>query len=253
MMKGTSLTQFYINIRPFGAPPLNEGNLHPFEGDQVYHDNPPESDSQFVNLDGTLEALRLPDASNNTIPDFSKVGHRQGHVRIPNVPVRIVLDPSPSTDQDDTARIQAAIDQVSTLPLEFTGPEGEGGAVRGAVLLSAGVYRCAGALIIHSSGVVLRGEGQDESGTIAVATGAIQRDFLLVNGMLTSEMGSVEFQQSYGRSKKMMPTKGYGSKKVNTQTRSDMYIPVGETHLPVENTAGFQVGGRVAVRPFSQF
>lgn len=115
--------------------------------------------------------------------------------------------------------------------------------------MRAGVYRCAGCLIIHTSGVVLRGEGQDESGTIVVAMGTVQRDFLLVNGMLSSNLGTVQFQRSqgHGRPKEMMPTNGYGSKKANTQIRQGLYIPVGETHHPVDDTAGFQVNGRIVV------
>lgn len=48
------------------------------------------------------------------------------------------------------------------------------------------------ALVIHASGVVLRSEGQDEAGTVIVATGAIQRDFILANGLLSSGMGTGE-------------------------------------------------------------
>ncbi|KAG0009928.1 hypothetical protein BGZ81_003076, partial [Podila clonocystis] len=153
-------------------------------GSDFSHHAPPLDQS---NNNGRLDILKLPDQFNNTIPDFSMVGYREGHVRIPSVPTRIVLESSPSTE-DDTARIQAALDQVAQLPLESVGPHGA--AVRGAVLLRAGVYRVAGALILNASGIVLRGEGQDESGTIVVATGAIQRDFILVNGQLTSDMGS---------------------------------------------------------------
>ncbi|CAO3569208.1 unnamed protein product [Mortierella alpina] len=198
-----------------------------------------------------LEALKLPDEYNNTVPDFSRVGYREGHVLIPVVPDRVIVEPSANQGEDDTARIQAAIDQVSGLPLA---PLGEGGAmVRGAVLLKAGVYRVAGALVLHSSGVVLRGEGQSETGTIVVATGAIQRDFILVNGMLKPEMGSVDIQTSKARTKEMMPTNGYkSSKRPATYTRAGVYIPVGETFLPVESTTGYNVGDRIVVeRPGS--
>lgn len=147
---------------------------------------------------------------------------------------------------DDTSRIQSAIDQVSAQPLEPIGEDGA--AVRGAVLLKAGVYRVAGALIIHASGVVLRGEGQDEAGTIVVATGTIQRDFILINGMLSFDMGTVEKQQTLAKTKEMMPTNGYeSSKKHTTTTMTGVYVPVGETHIPVESIEGFYIGQRIVV------
>ncbi|KAF9958412.1 hypothetical protein BGZ72_000400 [Mortierella alpina] len=225
--------------RPFMAPPFEDSLVQPQQPAGAYTGN------------ALLEALKLPDEHNNTVPDFSRVGYREGHTVIPVIPERVVVEPSSTQGEDDTARIQAAIDQVSAMPLE---PLGEGGAmVRGAVLLKAGVYRVAGALIIHSSGVVLRGEGQDETGTIVVATGTIQRDFILVNGMLRSEMGSMEIQMTNARSKEMMPTNGYKSpKRPATYTRAGVYIPVGETLIPVESTAGYNVGDRIVIeRPGS--
>ncbi|KAF9584475.1 hypothetical protein BGW38_006345, partial [Lunasporangiospora selenospora] len=192
----------------------------------------------------------LPDQFNNTIPDFSRVGYRQGHVQLPSVPVRVVVEPSVQEDIDDTTRIQEAIDQVASLPLEPFGEEGS--AFRGAVLLKAGTYRVAGALVIHTAGIVLRGEGQDEAGTIIIATGAIQRDFILVNGQLTSESASVQVQEAKARTKEMMPSNGYKGTKKSTHIRAGVFVPVGETYLQVESTAGFQVGDPIVVeRPGS--
>jgi hypothetical protein len=193
-----------------------------------------------------LSALKLPDACNNTIPDFSRVGYREGHVKIPMVPVQMVVEPSLDPYADDTARIQDAIDQVGKLPLECIGQDGA--RVRGAVLLKAGTYRVAGALIINASGVVLRGEGQDEQGTVVVATGNIQRDFILINGMLTADMGADEIQGAKARTREMMPTNGYkGSRKPDTYTQSGVFIAVGSTQIPVLDTKGYNVGDRIVV------
>lgn len=184
------------------------------------------------------------------LPDFSRVGYREGHIAIPKVPVRVTLLPS-SDEGDDTTRIQEAIDKVSKME-----PIGNNGAkARGAVLLKAGVYRVAGALVLHSSGVVLRGEGQNEGGTIVKATGKIQRDFIFVNGMLTSDMGSIEFQEKHPRkdgkpakAEIMMPKNGYEtSSGPVSHTRKGVDIPVGETHIPVESTADFNPGDRIMV------
>ncbi|KAF8929964.1 hypothetical protein EDD21DRAFT_382568 [Dissophora ornata] len=223
------------------TPPLD--NNHPTEN--VYQPIGEISGSD------ALKALRLPDEHNNTTPDFSRVGYREGSVPIPTVPVRVILKPSMNQAQDDTARIQYAIDQVSAMPLVNIGENGA--AVRGAVLFKAGVYRVAGALIIHSSGVVLRGEGQDELGTIIIATGTIQRDFILVNGMLTSDMGTVEMQQSKARTNETMPVNEYEEpRKPITNTRAGIYIPAGETRIPVESVAGYEVGDRIVIeRPAS--
>ncbi|KAF9136180.1 hypothetical protein BGW39_005562 [Mortierella sp. 14UC] len=258
-LKGTIETSFnnmqlnqkltLLKYTPFEAPPLD---------DHFVEVPPPEQLGQTVapaqpfTSDGTLEALKLPDEYHNTIPDFSRAGYREGQVRILVVPVSVIVEPSNNDTVDDTAQIQSAIDQVSAQSLEPIGEDGA--AVRGAVFLKAGVYRVAGAIIVHTSGLVLRGEGQDETGTIIVATGAIQRDFILVNGMLDSEMGTVEKQQALAETKEMMPTNGYKSSKLlpTTMTMAGVYVPVGETHIPVERIEGFSVGERIVIeRPGS--
>ncbi|KAF9157293.1 hypothetical protein DFQ26_008896 [Actinomortierella ambigua] len=195
---------------------------------------------------GDLRALSLPDSNQNTIPDFSRVGYREGCARIPLVPVQMVLQPSNNPAVDDTERIQHAIDYVAKLPLFPMG--NDGAQVRGAVLLKAGTYRVAGAIIINASGVVLRGEGQDHDGTTIVATGKIQRDFILVNGILTSDMGTVEKQHQLARKSEMMPRNGYkGCKKSATYTRQGLYIPVGTVHLPVDSVQGYHVGEEIVI------
>lgn len=207
---------------------------------------PPYEEQQSVDT-GDLTAIKLPDSCGNTIPDFSRVGYREGHVRIPFVPVQMVVEPSLDPMSDDTTRIQAAIDYVATLPLQCIGQDGA--RIRGTVLLKAGTYRVAGALIINASGVVLRGEGHDDQGTIVVATGAIQRDFILVNGMLTSDMGTVEMQRTKARTREMMPVNGYrGSKKPVTYTKGGVFIPTGTTHIPVQCIDGYNVGDAIVVR-----
>src|SRR5690242_871960 len=73
--------------------------------------------------DGAL--VYAPDEHGNRIPDFSTSGYAGGDKEIPDVPVRVVVSP---IDGDETARIQKAIDYVSSLPLDTNG-------IRGAVLL----------------------------------------------------------------------------------------------------------------------
>ncbi|KAF9567906.1 hypothetical protein EC968_003142 [Mortierella alpina] len=81
-----------------------------------------------------------------------------------------------------------------------------------------------------------------------MATGAIQRDFILVNAMLNSSMGSVEMQRLKARTREMAPRNEYRhKKKEDTHTRAGTYIPVGSTEIPVVSTVGFGVGDRVII------
>lgn len=120
--------------------------------------------------DGALEYVRA--ANGDVVPDFSHAGFRGGGVRFPDVFARVRVSP---VEGDDGARIQAAIDLVSKLPLDKKG-------VRGAVQLEAGRYEIAGNLRLSASGVVLRGAGSGERGTTLVATGSDRRALIVVSG-----------------------------------------------------------------------
>lgn len=89
------------------------------------------------------------DAQGNRIPDFSNAGYRGGGVELPDVTVKKIISPIPA---DNTAHIQAAINEVAAMPPDASG-------FRGAVLMEAGEYIVNGTLIIAKSGVVLRGVG----------------------------------------------------------------------------------------------
>ncbi|KAF9930138.1 hypothetical protein BGZ67_005976 [Mortierella alpina] len=210
------------------------------------------TNTSFYALDSAkAREWELPDSHGNIIPNFSRVGYREGHVKIPLVPVEEILEPLGLPD--DTSRIQAAIDKVGNLPLKSYGKDGI--MYRGAVLLKKGTYKVAGALIINESGVVLRGEGKTApGGTTIIATGNIQRDFILVNSMLASSMGSPAEQKKKARTRDMMPRNGYrSSKRPETHSRKGIYIPVGTTTLPVDDIAGFNVNDKIVVeRPGSK-
>ena len=95
-----------------------------------------------------------------------------GGVKLPEVPERVTVAPA---DRDAGARIQAAIDKVSAMPAEKSG-------FRGAVLIKRGVYKIDRPLRITTSGVVLRGEGQGEKGTVLVATQRKQHALIEIAG-----------------------------------------------------------------------
>jgi hypothetical protein len=173
----------------------------------------------FPGPDGSL--IYQPDARDNRIEDYSMVGYQTGIVPLPDttggvsVPVQVTLDPSSG---DQTARIQAAIDQVSSLPLDDNG-------FRGAVLLTAGNYPISGQLHIHASGVVLEGVGSDPgTGTVLEATGTSQRQLIVVTGSGSRSTVSG-----------------------TTHNLIDNYVPVGATSFTVDSTANLHVGDSVII------
>lgn len=85
------------------------------------------------------------------------------------------LQPAPNgSTEDDTARIQAALDAAGAAPLSpATG-------FRGAVVLSEGTFRIATGLLLQHDGVVLRGAGVGQ--TVLLATAATQYTMLTVRG-----------------------------------------------------------------------
>lgn len=90
------------------------------------------------------------DQENNYIPDFSYAGYKNGETPIPSLAVVKTIT---SIEGDNTAHIQAALDELAAMPLDENG-------FRGALLLEAGSYEIHGTVIIRESGVVLRGVGQ---------------------------------------------------------------------------------------------
>ncbi|HXS93013.1 MAG TPA: hypothetical protein VN736_00320 [Candidatus Limnocylindrales bacterium] len=113
----------------------------------------------YPGSDGKL--VYVPDEQGNVIHDCSHAGYGGGGVPIPTAPVKETVWPVAG---DNTANLQAAIDKVSGLPLDRNG-------FRGAVLLKMGYYNIATPLNIKASGVVLRGEGNGDTGTILIGTG----------------------------------------------------------------------------------
>ncbi|HWA25398.1 MAG TPA: DUF6298 domain-containing protein [Lacunisphaera sp.] len=154
------------------------------------------------------------DANGNRVIDFSTAGYASGDEPIPFVPAKIVVEPD---GKNDRARIQAALDLVAAMPRDAQG-------FRGAVLLKPGRWLIDTSLRLKASGVVLRGSGADEKGTILVATGTSRRTLLEVGG--TGQRAEVK-----------------GSRRAVT----DAYVPVGAVNFSLENTAGLSVGDRIIV------
>jgi hypothetical protein len=160
--------------------------------------------------DGRLEYTA--DAVGNRLPDFSHAGYGGGGVPLPEVPARVLVEP---VDGDDGARIQAAIDYVSSLAPDTAG-------LRGAVLLAAGRYEIAGQLKLSTSGVVLRGAGPDADGTVLVATGTNRRALIAMHGKSDRTLSAA-------------------------RAVADGVVPVGAAKLHLKDTAGLHAGDAVTV------
>lgn len=147
--------------------------------------------------------------------DFSHAGYMGGGVALPTVAVQKTIEPSGG---DDTARIQAALDEVAALPLKD--------GFRGAVLLAPGVYPCAGTLHLTASGVVLRGSASkgDSRSTIKL----VGRPH---NGITVA--GKVGDREPF--------------EDVRTRT-VDAYVPSGEISFTVADAKGFAAGDTITVR-----
>ncbi len=173
--------------------------------------------------DGRL--VYVADEQGNRIPDFSMVGYGTGIAPIPTVPVRATVTPA---GDDDAAAVQAAIDSVSALPL---GPYG----FRGAVYLTRGRYELARPLVIAASGVVLRGEGEDDAGTILVGNG------VFAGLSLNERFGALTLLKIGGAAG---PALDEGA----ARRIADEYVPLGATSFRVADARGLKAGDTVIVR-----
>lgn len=123
--------------------------------------------STLVQVDATGRLSFPADANGNRIPDFSHAGYRGGGVPLPTIPIVRTLTPESG---DQTARIQAALDEVAALPAQPNG-------YRGALQLSAGSWDVLGTLRLRQHGVVLAGVGHGDdpaTNTILRRTGTSQ-------------------------------------------------------------------------------
>ncbi|MEI6423391.1 MAG: hypothetical protein WCP55_14315, partial [Lentisphaerota bacterium] len=109
--------------------------------------------------DGRLAMLPWNEQGDR-LPDFSYCGYRNGGIKLPEVPTLVTLEPSGA--EDESERIQAALDDLGK-SLEKT-TDG-----RGALLLKKGLWKVNKTLNISYSGVVLRGDGDGEDGTVLLA------------------------------------------------------------------------------------
>lgn len=154
-----------------------------------------------------------PDEQGNRVPDFSYSGYKAGETSLPVAPVRIVV---PVTKGDATRRIQAALDYVAGLPVDKQG-------IRGAVLLQPGEYVIEGGLQLNASGVVLRGSGSGENGTVLLGAGYSRQTLIAMAGVNNRRVQ-------------------------NAVAVTDAYVPVNALSLHVADGSAFKEGDHVIVQ-----
>jgi hypothetical protein len=176
----------------------------------------------YPGTDGKL--VYVADSLGNKIPDFSNAGYKGGGVPIPFVAIKETVWP---VRGDNSANIQAAIDKVSALPVDESG-------FRGAVLLKMGTYDIEKPIYIKASGVVLRGEGNTDIGTILI--GKIPKD-----------------RQTYGRGAGLINIAGpkaIAPQEDTKQLVTDNYVSVGSCSFNVASAKAYKAGDKILVRRY---
>src|SRR5688572_22212328 len=192
-------------------------------------DLPPTVSRIYPGVDGKL--VYVPDEDGNTIIDSSHAGYGGGGVPIPTVPVKETIWPVAG---DNTANVQAAIDKVSALPVDRSG-------FRGAVLLRAGYYRIATPLRIQASGVVLRGEGMGDTGTILIGTGTGRTP-------ASGGPGGGGFGGGQPTLIRIAGGSGATGRDDTRQVILDEHVPVGARRFRIASARGIKPGDMVIVR-----
>ncbi|HEX2920122.1 MAG TPA: hypothetical protein VHO50_03045 [Bacteroidales bacterium] len=189
-------------------------------GKSVGKDIPPTTSLVYPGTNGRL--IYVADSLGNMIPDFSYAGYMGGGVAIPYVTTKEIIWP---VKGDNSPNIQAAIDRVSALTPDASG-------FRGAVLLRMGTYELFSPIYIKASGVVLRGEGMSDVGTILIGKVPENKGTNIARQPLVSISGSTG------------ATINEGSKQIIT----DKYVPVGSRTINVVSAKAFKTGDKVIIR-----
>jgi hypothetical protein len=191
-------------------------------------DLPPTASRVYPGMDNRL--VYVPDEQGNTIIDSSHAGYNGGGTAIPSVPVRETIWPVAG---DNTENIQTAINKVAARSLDA-------GGFRGAVLLKGGYYRMATPVKIEASGVVLRGEGMGDTGTILIGTGTGR----------TAGAGGPGGGGGGNQGTLVMVggASGVALKEETKQIVTEDYVPVGARKFRVASPGSFRPGDTVIVR-----
>ena len=186
-------------------------------------DNSPKSEWVYHDLKGKL--VYKKDARGNRIMDFSHAGYMGGGVALPDVPVKATVHPPADPQADCTELIQEAIDRVSAMPQDEKG-------FRGAVLLMPGKYACAKTITISADGVVLRGSGKTENGSIIYMSGTTNYTAIVISAARRGRQQQTEENTGRGISVKI----------------TNKFIHAGSISFSVADASGFKAGDRVMIQ-----
>jgi len=202
----------------FSEKIYNPTNANKGENDFPVQDLPPSTTLVYPGTNGKL--VYIADSLGNKIPDFSNAGYKGGGVAIPYVAIKETVWP---TLGDNSVNIQAAIDLVSAMTPDASG-------FRGAVLLKMGTYNLEKPIYIKTSGIVLRGEGMSDIGTILI--GKLQKE-----GQGRSRAALVNFEGT-----------ALKAQEETKQVITDNYVPVGARSFNVVSSKAFKAGDKILVR-----
>lgn len=177
--------------------------------------NASKSEWVFLGSRKTLAYKTLE--TGDKIMDFSHAGYMGGGVSLPSVPVKITVKP---LSGDNTDNIQQAIDDVSKMEMV--------NGFRGAVLLAPGTFSCDRTIKLNVSGVLLRGSGSGENGSIINMTGKAHL-CISVKGSPASEPAGP------------------------STVIADAYVPSGTNSFNLQDARSFSVGDTIRItRPVTE-
>lgn len=180
----------------------------------------------FYNSGGILQYKTTE--KGDRILDFSHAGYMGGGVALPDVPVKIKVNP---TGKDDTENIQSAIDEVSKMEMN--------GIFRGAVLLAPGNYTISKTLEISTGGIVLRGSGSGLYGNIKSTLNLAGNPFNAITIRVPRNRNDDENQNDQ-------------SPEIQ-ENIADTYVPSGTNTFTVSNAGKFNVGDIISIdKPVTQ-
>jgi hypothetical protein len=181
--------------------------------------------SQWVHPGSNGKLAYKTTANGDRIIDFSHAGYMGGGVALPNVPVKKIVKPSGTAD--DLQQIQAAINEVSAMPLV--------NGFRGAVQLAAGSFTCSAPIILSVNGVVLKGSGYGKNGTTIHMVGSSHVAITIGRNNTNIKLGSTE--------------KADDGEIASTKTYiTDAYVPAGTNIVTVADIKPFAVGDTIIIR-----
>ena len=168
--------------------------------------------SAWVQYDKDNRLTYLKDSLGNQIPDFSIVGYKYGKETFPKGMVVASFAPSGG---DDTYGLQKLIDSVGEL-LRTNNPK--------VIELKKGSYTVSSTIKIKHSGLIIRGEGANEDGTIINYTSTKQSDLFVIEGK-----GKMDLDEN------------------KSEPITDNYVPVGTNQFHIKNAKFFSVNQPIVV------